>query len=59
MYAPTNEPKNSDKAEGFISLYKQWYKEVSERDVMLVLGGFNASRVGNDVKTWHMVCLEV
>ena len=51
MYAPTNELRNEEESVEFYQALQDTVRQVPERDMLIVLGDFNA-RVGNDVEAW-------
>ena len=54
VYAPTNEPKRVEESEKFYQSLQECVDEVPKRDMLIVMGDFNA-RVGNDVGAWQDV----
>ena len=49
---PTNEPGNEEEMVEFYELLQECLRQVPERDMLLIMGDFNA-RVGNDVASWR------
>ena len=54
VYAPTNEEGNEEETETFYVDMQEALCEVSKRDMVLIMGDFNA-RVGCDENTWKGV----
>ena len=52
VYAPTNEPASEEESEAFYESLQECVRRVPRRDMLLILGDFNA-RVGNDARTWR------
>ena len=51
VYAPTNVPGREEESEKFYEVLQECVDEVGKRDMLIVMGDFNA-RVGNDVNGW-------
>ena len=52
VYAPTNVPGNEEETEAFYQSLQSVVEQVPVRDMLLILGDFNA-RVGNDMSAWR------
>ena len=50
MYTPTNELRNEEESVKFYQALHTVVSQISERDMMMILGDFNA-RFGNTVET--------